>query len=92
LPITLYAALTYRHVIPQAQRVIAHRDPDVVDVRALALQLDIPIWTNDNDFHDVSLPLYTTAQLMHLLLPTAPLTGCWKSPAAARSKPVKRIS
>jgi predicted nucleic acid-binding protein len=69
LPLTMYSAPTYRHVIPRAQRLIAHRDPDDVDVLALALQLDIPIWTNDKDFDDVRLPLYTTAQLMHLFFP-----------------------
>jgi len=46
---------------------IGERDPDDVDLLALALKLDIPIWTNDRDFEKTGVATYTTAQLLSLL-------------------------
>jgi predicted nucleic acid-binding protein len=69
LPLTLYAASTYRRTIPEAVRLIGRRDPDDVAPLALALHLDLPIWTNDRDFEQTGVSLYTTAQLLAVLFP-----------------------
>lgn len=69
LPLTSYAASTYRRTIPEAVRLIGHRDSDDVAPLALALHLDVPLWTNDKDFERTGAFLYTTAQLLAVLFP-----------------------
>jgi len=67
LPLRLYEEPEYHSHLEDARRYIGHRDPDDVALAALALKLDIPIWSNDNDFRELPLPLYTTAQLLRAL-------------------------
>jgi predicted nucleic acid-binding protein len=43
------------------------RDPEDADLLALALQLEIPVWSNDNDFKGTGVRWYTTARLMKAL-------------------------
>ena len=43
LPISLVDAKVYERSMSQARRLIARRDPDDVDVRALALHLKLPL-------------------------------------------------
>jgi predicted nucleic acid-binding protein len=50
-----------------ARRRIGRRDPDDVDTLALALHFKLPIWSNDRDFEDAGVELYTTAQLLDKL-------------------------
>jgi predicted nucleic acid-binding protein len=38
-----------------------------VNLLALALQLDVPIWSNDRDFEDSRVSRFTTAELMAVL-------------------------
>lgn len=67
LPVRECPRDVYEERIPQAQRLIGDRDPDDVDTLALALALQAPIWTNDNDFEDTGVTTYTTATLLALL-------------------------
>jgi predicted nucleic acid-binding protein len=67
LPVKRYGPAEYSSHLDEARRYLQHRDPDDVPLAALALKLNIPIWTNDNDFNDVPLPIYTTAQLLRVL-------------------------
>jgi len=67
LPLTVYGSAFYRSKLTKARRLIGERDPDDVDLLALALKLDIPVWTNDKDFEDTGVTTYTTAQLLSLL-------------------------
>jgi len=60
---------SYRRSIPEATRLIAHRDPGDVPPLALALHLDTPLWTNDRDFARTGVTLFTTAQLLALFFP-----------------------
>ena len=48
---------------------IAHRDPRDVDVLALALALERPLWTNDKDFDDTMAQVLTTAELLAIYFP-----------------------
>jgi predicted nucleic acid-binding protein len=57
----------YREFLPEALRRIGKRDPEDVDLLALALALQIPIWTNDRDFQGTGVRCYTTARLLKLL-------------------------
>lgn len=50
LPLTVYKKEFYRDFISEARRTIAEREVNDVDLLALALKLDYPIWTNDQGF------------------------------------------
>jgi len=64
LPLTVYSQAFYESKRTEAVRRIAHRDPDDVDVLALALRLNCPIWSNDADFSEARIEWYTTARLL----------------------------
>lgn len=68
LPLRIYKKESYRDFVPEAKRRIAERDKNDVDLLALALKLDYPIWTNDQDFEQTGPTLYTTAKLLEALL------------------------
>ena len=57
----------YQQKLPTAGRRIGKRDPDDVDVLALALTLNVPVWSNDNDFEDSGVEWHTTAELLKML-------------------------
>lgn len=52
LPITVVERSEFQNKLSTAKRRIGKRDPDDVDVLALALTLKLPVWSNDNDFDD----------------------------------------
>lgn len=64
LPVTLMDRATYEKSIPEAKRRIGRRDPDDIDVLALALHTGLPVWSNHNDFEDAGVEWYTTAALL----------------------------
>jgi len=72
LPITIYRRTFYRAEAAQARDLIWSRDPNDVDLLALALKVRSPIWTNDRDFQGLGVEIYTTAQLQPCR--TVPLT------------------
>ena len=39
------------------------RDPEGVELLALALHLSLPVWSNDDDFELTGIEWYTTAEL-----------------------------
>ncbi len=57
----------YQGSLAIARRKIGKRDPDDVDLLALALELEIPLWSNDGDFEGTGVEWYTTAQLLKKL-------------------------
>lgn len=69
LPLTVYQPQAYRRSLKKAKIQIAHRDPRDVEVLALALELNWPIWTNDKDFEDASVETHTTAELLAICFP-----------------------
>lgn len=54
----------FQDKLEEARRQIADRDPDDVDLLALALSFGIPVWSNDRDFESAKVERYTTAQLL----------------------------
>jgi predicted nucleic acid-binding protein len=64
LTIREYGPDVFEQQAAEASRRLAHRDPDDCDLLALALALEIPVWSNDNDFEDVGVTRYTTAELL----------------------------
>jgi predicted nucleic acid-binding protein len=67
LVITECAVQRYRKFLSEAARLIGKRDPDDVELLALALALGIPIWSNDRDFEVAGVECYTTARLLKKL-------------------------
>lgn len=67
LPVSLVPASSYSMQMREARRRMAHRDPDDVELLALAIETELPIWSNDEDFAEGGVPRYTTAELLKLL-------------------------
>jgi predicted nucleic acid-binding protein len=67
LPVTVVDSTAYEDSIAEARRRIGRRDPDDVDILALAIHLRIPVWSNDNDFTGVGVEWFTTANLLSKL-------------------------
>ena len=64
LPVRVVEREIYEKSIPEAKRRIGRRDPDDVEILALALHVGAPIWSNDNDFEDAGVQWFTTAALL----------------------------
>jgi predicted nucleic acid-binding protein len=58
----------YEKSIAEAKRRIGRRDPDDVEILALALHFDLAVWSNDNDFEGAGVEWITTAKLLARLL------------------------
>ena len=67
MPVSIVAREIYSGSIARARRRIGKRDPDDVELLALALHFKIPLWTNDNDFEDCGVEMITTAELLKRL-------------------------
>lgn len=67
LPVTTVPRTVYVASIAEARKRIGRRDPDDVDLLALAIHLKIPVWSNDNDFESTGVAWYTTASLLAIL-------------------------
>jgi predicted nucleic acid-binding protein len=64
LPVTLVERAVYETSVPEATRRIGRRDPDDVEILALALHFSLPVWSNDNDFEGAGVVWHTTADLL----------------------------
>lgn len=64
LPIAWQDASVYSDRRAEAEQLIAARDPDDWPTVALALELDVPIWSQDKDFVVTGLRLITTGELL----------------------------
>ncbi len=72
LPLTCCQPKTYCRSLKKATNQIAHRDPNDIEILALALELNRPLWTNDKDFEGTTVEVVTTAELLvHSLEGTA---------------------
>ena len=67
LPITIYAEHEYAAELRTARRLLSDRDEDDVALAALALHLQIPIWSNDRDYEGFPTGVVTTAVLLKIL-------------------------
>jgi predicted nucleic acid-binding protein len=73
LPLRQYPERAYRTTMAEAGRRIGRRDPDDVDVLALALRLEVPLWSNDRDFEGTGIKRLTTTDLLKVFF--RPSTG-----------------
>jgi len=67
LPVVVVGQADYEPSLAKARRRIGRRDPDDVEILALALHLGLPVWSNDNDFADAGVEWFTTAELLKKL-------------------------
>lgn len=64
LPVIAVADAAFADFLPEANRRIGDRDPDDIELLALALSMQIPLWSNDKDFSVTGIELWTTAAIM----------------------------
>ena len=50
LPVSIVPRSQYRSALPEARQRIGRRDPDDIEILALAIHFSIPVWSN-NDFN-----------------------------------------
>ena len=67
LPVAVVAREVYEGKMAQAQTLIGWRDPDDVEILALTLHFDVPLWSNDKDFAGCEIEQLTTAALLRKL-------------------------
>jgi predicted nucleic acid-binding protein len=67
LPVTVVEQAAYEGSLSEAKRRIGRRDPDDVQILALAIQMKLPLWSNDNDFEDAGIQWFTTKDLFREL-------------------------
>jgi predicted nucleic acid-binding protein len=67
LPLVVYGRRDYQDMLKEARKRIEARDPDDVDLLALALKRDASIWSNDKDFEVAKIRWFTTEKLLNWL-------------------------
>ena len=67
LPVTVVQRPAYAAKMAEAKRRLGRRDPDDVELLALALSAGVPVWSNVNDFEEADVEGYTTAELLKRL-------------------------
>lgn len=67
MPIDWKPPTDYEDRREEARRRIAHRDPDDWPTVALALKLELPVWSQDKDLNDAGLQVFTTGDLLDAL-------------------------
>jgi predicted nucleic acid-binding protein len=68
LPVTVIEPAAYAAAIPEAKKRIGQRDPDDIELLALALAFDVPVWSNDKDFEGTGVEWLTTEKLLRQLV------------------------
>ncbi len=67
LPIEIKPQDFYASKLPEAKALMEAKDPDDVELLALALFLDAPVWSNDDHFKNLPVKRYTTAEFLKAL-------------------------
>lgn len=68
LPLEIIPESEYASRIAEAQMLVGERDPDDVGLLALALAMQCPIWSNDNDLVALrpKIKVFTSAEMLSL--------------------------
>jgi predicted nucleic acid-binding protein len=67
LPLEIVDETEYKQEMASATQFLENKDPDDIPLLALALQQKIPVWSNDKDFENLPITVYTTARLLKIL-------------------------
>lgn len=66
LPVAAFGDDFYGAFLPEAQRLIGARDPEDVDLLALTLQTQLPLWSEDKDFDAIpGIKVVRTSELIN---------------------------
>lgn len=65
LPLTIYPPATYAGQLARAKGLI--QNPKDEELLALALELQLPVWTKDADFEGTGVECFNTGQLLRLM-------------------------
>jgi predicted nucleic acid-binding protein len=71
LPIRVVSRPQFQGKMAAARKRVGKRDPDDVELLALALHSKYVLWSNDKDFQDAGVEVVTTAQLLSRLFGTS---------------------
>lgn len=67
MPVDWRPEASYEHLREDAQQRIAPRDPDDWPTVALALTLQLPVWSQDKDLTVADVEVFTTGDLLDAL-------------------------
>lgn len=67
LPLQIYSHQLYYDFFDIASKRLAERDEDDVELLALSLKLQAPVWSNDRHFQHSGVEVYSTAKLLKIL-------------------------
>ncbi|MEW6214003.1 MAG: PIN domain-containing protein [Nitrospirota bacterium] len=67
LPLRIYQQGFYKDFLHIASKRLSEKDEDDIELLALAMKLKIPVWSNDRDFKNSGVEVYTTAMLLKIL-------------------------
>jgi predicted nucleic acid-binding protein len=67
LPLKIYDRQFYEDFIEKASEELRENDIDDIELLALAMKLQIPVWSNDSDFQHLAIDAYPTAVLLKAL-------------------------
>lgn len=67
MPVDWKPSTDYKGQRAEAERRMANRDLDDWPTVALALELGLPVWSQDKDFADAGVEVFTTGQLLDAL-------------------------
>jgi predicted nucleic acid-binding protein len=67
MPIEWKSSADYEDQQEEAEKRIAARDPDDWPTVALALKLELPVWSQDKDIADAGIEVFTTGEMLDAL-------------------------
>ncbi len=67
LPLRIYKREFYAEFLTIASKKLAESDEDDVELLALSLKLEVPVWSNDRHFQQAGVEVYSTAKLLKIL-------------------------
>lgn len=67
LPLRIHEKADYAARLDHARSLLAERDPDDAHSLALAMVLELPVWSNDKDLDGHGITRHTTAKLLAIL-------------------------
>lgn len=67
LALERYPERAYEAAMARVPARLLQRDPEDVHAAALALALDMPLWSNDKDLEEAGVTVFTTARLLKIL-------------------------
>lgn len=67
LPLLIYQQKFYADILDNASKQLAKGDKDDVELLALSLKLEVPVWNNDRHFQHAGVQTYSTAKLLKIL-------------------------